>query len=657
LNPSEKQRNGNLERAMIVRAEKEQERRNVRDEQLRDVNARFPGLSIAKYLVILKREYPAERWNVSAVNESKKRTGISTHGAGQFKPKNEATGTSAPEPDAPEAWKALLEWNVLTLFDKLAAQFDVIEDGDEVISEHDKRATWIAWRVFLAAVFALPCPTEFDDCPYPGVPDSDVQRGAANVKQGASNQEIYTACTGRADWPALAAKIVALIVGRRGGKSYITAIVGIYLACCRRYVLKLGTKAMVMILARDREQAGVIRGYIKAFLHAIDETREMIANETDQRIELKNGVTIEVRAVSDSGAGTRGYTVVAALMDEIAFWPTDATSKKQDKAVLRALRPSMAFVRWRTAYEHGTGALIVMLSSPYAKRGVLFDTWLSAYGQKQDANSKRPILAWQADTLTMRPEQDPDLLADIEAEYEDDPENAKAEYGGHWRSDLETIFSKEAINGVCVEGVYERPYVASNAPYRAFVDPSGGSSDSYTIAIAHDEEIAQDGETFRKSILDKVIEWIPKFDPQGVSIEVAQLCKDYRISTVTGDAYGGEWPRDPLKKQGIGYTVSEKTRSELYLDFLPVVNSGRCALLDTNGNKHVKRGVNQFVNLERRTGRTGKDAVDHPQGSHDDVSNAIAGVMVSGAAMQYRIRRPSVTTRAARHGESVGYLR
>lgn len=565
--------------------------------------------------------------------------------------KNAQTVDSTEHDDTP-AWKKLLAWDVLKLFDNLETKFENEEDKEE---GHDSRLTWFAWRVFLASIFALPVSRVLDswsDVVYPGVQCQAVERGAANIPPGASVEEIFSLCTGRRKWPDVVSKIVALIVGRRGGKSYITAVIGIYLACCRHYLVKLGTKPMVMILARDREQAGVIRNYIKAFLHALEETKEMIANETEARIELRNGVVIEVRAVSDSGAGTRGYTVVAALLDEVAFWPTDNTSKKQDRSVLRALRPSMFGIRWRTEQEHGTGAMIVMLSSPYAKRGVLFDYWLAAYGKELQEGDKRPILAWQADTLSMRPENDPDLVAEIEAEYEEDPENAKAEYGAQWRSDLEAIFSKESVERICAVGTFERPYVASNAPYRAFVDPSGGSSDSYVIAIAHDEKREENGETFTVPVLDKVIEWIPKFDPELVSAEVAAACKDYRISSVTGDAYGGEWPRDPLKKKQIAYTVSERNRSELYLDFLPVVNSGRCQLLDATGNKTAKRGVNQLVNLERRTGRSGKDAVDHPPNSHDDVANAIAGVMTSGTTIQYRIRRPNIS-RQARPGETM----
>jgi hypothetical protein len=93
------------------------------------------------------------------------------------------------------------------------------------------------------------------------------------------------------------------------------------------------------------------------------------------------------------------------------------------------------------------------------------------------------------------------------------------------------------------------------------------------LAIGHEEERVVDGEKILIPVLDKVKEWVPKFDPEAVSKEVVQICKDYKITQVTGDAYGGEWPRDPLKKRGIAYILCEKTRSELYLDFLPVVNS------------------------------------------------------------------------------------
>jgi hypothetical protein len=122
-------------------------------------------------------------------------------------------------------------------------------------------------------------------------------------------------------------------------------------------------------------------------------------------------------------------------------------------------------------------------------------------------------------------------------------------------------------------------------------------------------------------ILDCVLEKRAPFSPDAVVWEFAQTLKEYRISKVTGDRYAGEWPRERFQVHGIQYEPAEMNRSELYLAFLPLVNSARIDLLDN------QRMVSQFVGLERRTSRAGKDSVDHAQGGHDDVANSIAGVL------------------------------
>jgi len=75
-------------------------------------------------------------------------------------------------------------------------------------------------------------------------------------------------------------------------------------------------------------------------------------------------------------------------------------------------------------------------------------------------------------------------------------------------------------------------------------------------------------------------------------------------------------------------THSTMTRSELYLAFLPLVMSRCVDLLDND------RMTNQFTALERRTGRSGKDAIDHTDHQHDDVSNAVAGAVVRAFALR-----------------------
>jgi len=159
----------------------------------------------------------------------------------------------------------------------------------------------------------------------------------------------------------------------------------------------------------------------------------------------------------------------------------------------------------------------------------------------------------------------------------------------------------------------ELPPMAT-ASYVAFVDPSGGSRDSFTLAIAHAEE--------EQGVLDCLRERRPPFSPDDVCAEFAAVLKTYRVYQVHGDHYAGEWPRERFRVHGIEYTPAEHTKSELYLELLPRVNAGRVELLDET------RLRAQLLGLERRTARSGKDSVDHPPGGHDDVANAAAGALV-----------------------------
>jgi hypothetical protein len=192
-----------------------------------------------------------------------------------------------------------------------------------------------------------------------------------------------------------------------------------------------------------------------------------------------------------------------------------------------------------------------------------------------------------------------------------------AEYLAQFRGDIEGFISQSALASVVTIGIYERAPLA-NIRYTAFVDPSGGSSDSFTLAITHFENDV--------AVLDCLREIKPPFSPEGVVSEFANLIKSYGITSCSGDRYAGEWPREQFRKRGITYEISEKTKSEIYLAALPMINSRRVDLLDH------KRLLSQFLSLERRTARGGRDSIDHAPGAHDDVANAAMGALVLTAA-------------------------
>jgi hypothetical protein len=140
-----------------------------------------------------------------------------------------------------------------------------------------------------------------------------------------------------------------------------------------------------------------------------------------------------------------------------------------------------------------------------------------------------------------------------------------------------------------------------------------------TLAIAHR---GKDG----RAILDAVRERRPPFSPDDVAVEFSAFLKSYGIRKVTGDRYGGEWPSERFRVHGIEYAPSEKSKSDIYRDLLPLLNSRKAELLD------LPRLATQLTGLERRTARGGKDSIDHAPGSHDDVANSVAGSLLLAIA-------------------------
>jgi hypothetical protein len=177
---------------------------------------------------------------------------------------------------------------------------------------------------------------------------------------------------------------------------------------------------------------------------------------------------------------------------------------------------------------------------------------------------------------------------------------------------VESYISRDAIAACVSVDVRERPPLP-NIAYRAFVDPSGGRSDSMTLAIGH-----RDGNI---SVIDAIREVRPPFSPESAVGEFAQLLKTYRVNRIQGDRYGGEWPVEQFRKHGIAYEAAPKPKSDLYRELLPLVNSKLVDLVD-----HPKL-TNQLTSLERRTARGGRDSIDHAPGAHDDIANAVSGVV------------------------------
>jgi hypothetical protein len=109
------------------------------------------------------------------------------------------------------------------------------------------------------------------------------------------------------------------------------ALIATYLACFKDYahLLAPGQRVRIAALARDREQASEIFRYILGLIEAVPLLAPMIMRYDSEEIELSNRVTIAVATASFRSV--RGYTLAAALCDEVAFWRSDETLKFSER--------------------------------------------------------------------------------------------------------------------------------------------------------------------------------------------------------------------------------------------------------------------------------------------------------------------------------------
>jgi hypothetical protein len=346
-------------------------------------------------------------------------------------------------------------------------------------------------------------------------------------------------------------------------------------------------------LATDREQAKICLNYVRAFFTTVPMLASMVTRETADGFELNNGVDVQVATASYKAV--RGRAIALCVLDEIAFFSSE-NSANPDLEIYRALLPGLATL----------GGVLVAISSPYRRAGLLHSKYKQHYAKDSDG-----VLFIKAATRTLNATIDQSVIDQAMIE---DAASASAEWMGEFRSDLSGWISLEVIEVSVDTDVTVRPPNTLFTTYVGFCDPSGGVKDSFTMAVAHSESGI--------AVLDCLVEIKAPFNPGDAVSQIAGVLKGYGLTSVVGDRYASGFTVDAFATNGITYTASERDRSTIYTDALPMFNSGRVRLLDN------QRLVTQLAALERKTSPGGRDRVDHPRGQKDDMANSVCGALV-----------------------------
>lgn len=423
----------------------------------------------------------------------------------------------------------------------------------------------------------------------------------------------YRAMTGRTTVPT-ATDLLELwaVCGRGSGKSTFLSLQAVR-AAMRGYAVRGIPRVLLMAFVRD--QAGIAFEYVQEFVDGDPELRRLVANRTRTTLTLAHGVRIET--IASNYRSVRGYSIAAALCDEIAFWWSDETDANPAGEVLRAIRPGLGKC---------PGSRLFVGTTQWTEEGPVYDAVQRHHGQDASAH----VLVVRAPTLLLNPSFDAARIAADEAE---DPESAASEYGTAWRVAGGTLVRPEVVDAAIDRGIVERtpePPLGDDM-YVAAVDLSGGTGeDSAALAVGHVETDDAGVEHF---VQDLLVEWLPPFDPGTACAEIAGHCLRFGVTEVVGDQFSEGFAASEFRRHAIQYVVSARTTNECVLDSIAILNTRRARLLD------VPKLRKQYLNMRRDYASGGRPTILETR-RHDDLavvtSRAITAALGLGVVPERR---------------------
>jgi len=405
-----------------------------------------------------------------------------------------------------------------------------------------------------------------------------------------------------------------LLTGRRSGKSKIAALCAAYEAAIsgKHKQLSKGERGLVSVISPTRDQSSVILNYIKGIFETPLFEAEVIGKPRGDGLDLTNGVSIKI-LVGDYRT-VRNFTQISVVVDECCFFGVTEESKvRSDTELIRAVKPALATVNGR----------LIAISSPYARKGWAYKTWKTNFG-----NGKGRTLVVQAPSRKLNRKTLPKSV--VQEAMEEDRASALSEYYAQWRDDVALFIDRSIVEALVKPG-RQQLLRNHNHKYIGFADVSGGRHDSAALCIGHKNQDV--------TVVDCIKQYKPPLDPYAVAGNMCKILKDYHLKHVTGDNYAAEFVVSAFRHNGVTYKKADMNKSQLYLELLPVLCSRGIELVDNDVL------INQLASLERKTRSGGRDIVDHPQGGHDDLANALAGL----TAIATKRRKHAGTMFRSRH--------
>jgi hypothetical protein len=320
--------------------------------------------------------------------------------------------------------------------------------------------------------------------------------------------EIYRRCTGREQPPKTAPSEATIICGARAGKdSRILAPSLCFEAVFGQHSKHLhrGERAVIPLVAQDARAATISRDYVFSYFRTSPVLRTLIQAERLNELDLTNRTTIATFPCTRRSL--RGWSNPAGGMNELGFWRLEGSADSDAEVQASIRRGMLSFPRTK----------LIKISTPYVRSGVLFTDYQRGWGHDDP-----DLLVWRASSALMNPTI---TSSRLERERRLDPLRFQREYEAQFTDDLSACFEFGALQACVESGVRERSPLPA-VQYKAFCDAASGEkkgNDAFTVGVAH-----KDGD---RAVLDVLRAWVPPFSPSAAIAAIADLLRQYRVST------------------------------------------------------------------------------------------------------------------------------
>lgn len=465
-------------------------------------------------------------------------------------------------------------------------------------------------------------------------------------------------------------KELVLVLGRRAGKSALSAIIAsyeIYKLLARghpqaHYGIPTGSEIRILCVANDKEQASIVYGDISGYIDEVDyfksalsgKTQTFLRFQTDSDKKKNRKASIVATFKSSIAKGLRGRGIMAVILDELAFFVDDGNSSAE--RIYKAIVPSISQFspkdpKNRRRPVGPSDGRVISISSPDAREGFFYRLYQLSLTKGLESSN---MLMIQAPTWEVNPTLDRSYY---EIEYHKDPKSFATEHGAEFSDRVRGwIEDRKDLLDCVVPTLRPMSKGSSREPFWAGVD-FGIVNDGTAIALTrmnggkielayHEVWYAKKKWKESNPHLDSPVSGyamrlqdVPRLDITELAEWFKMLCSRFYIVKGVFDQWAGPIFEQELHKRGLTqfemrhFSVAES--SQMFQTFKMLMFSNKLSMYDHPIPESVTSDmstrlhspiVSELLELQATSGGKNITVVEAPDiaGKHDDVSDAFA---------------------------------